>query len=110
MGKLEMNTLSKAKAELHHDDEVNVRVVSTLVGVGIVLAEECSQTRPIHHQTCTGDIVLLKGGKSGASKPCLYRAPHAEEDEVEQFVITVDRIAAEQRERLVGMKDEDKLP
>merc|ERR1719265_1993960 len=47
---------------------------------------------------------------SGASKPCAYRSPDTAEIEEQQLVITVDRVPAAQRERLVGLKDEEKLP
>merc|ERR550532_869631 len=47
---------------------------------------------------------------SDASKPCVYRSPDSTKNDVEQFVITVDRVPAERRARLVGLKDEEKLP
>lgn len=134
--KLEINIAGKANMQFHHDDFVNVRVVSTLVGDGIILAnadavnwvdyeEEVKQGQLEKGQglrawnrrivsavqcACEGDIVLMKGGKSGALKPCVYRSPYSRKNYSQQLVITLDRVPAEQRARLVGLKDEDKLP
>merc|ERR1712003_392953 len=47
---------------------------------------------------------------SGASKPCVYRSPYSTKCDTDQLVITLDRIHAKQRSRLVGLKDEEKLP
>jgi len=135
--KLEINIAGKANVGFHHDNVVNVRVVSTLAGDGIILAstdavnwreyqEEVKQGQPDQIEELRawnrrtvaavqfaheGDIVLMKGGKSGALKPCVYREPYPRQNNLtKQLIITVDRVPAEQRARLVGLKDEEKLP
>lgn len=40
----------------------------------------------------------------------MYRSPYPTQRNVEHFVITVDRIPAQQRARLVGLRDDEKLP
>ena len=38
-----------------------------------------------------GDFVIMKGGKSNALKPCVYRPPYAQyKQNAEHLVITVD--------------------
>mmetsp|Transcript_78437 Transcript_78437/g.197031 ORF Transcript_78437/g.197031 Transcript_78437/m.197031 type:complete len:654 (+) Transcript_78437:29-1990(+) len=129
--KLEINMADNANPEFHHDGHINVRLVSTFVGDGIVLASKDAmywgaygdgrpEDMPVvmwnqeiasaEHPTSTGDIVLMRGGMSGASRPCVYRSPYSARRDAEQLVITLDRIPATQRERLVGLKDEEKLP
>merc|ERR1711971_881785 len=65
----------------------------------------------MEYQTNIGDTILMKGGSSGASYPCVYRSPYSEYfDEVQQFVVTVDRIPTAQREKFVGLREDQKLP
>merc|ERR1719321_2101518 len=47
---------------------------------------------------------------SGASKPCVYRYPDTTAENLQRLVVTVDRVPAQQRERLVGLKEAEKLP
>jgi G3E family GTPase len=131
---LQINMTDQAVTEFHDDSFVNVRLVCTLVGDGTVLASSDAvnweaygdgpETRTEGmslqtwnravvskvHSTSAGDIVLMRGGKSGASKPCVHRAPYSAKSEREHLVITVDRIPGKQREKLVGLKEEEKLP
>lgn len=89
-----------------HDDNVDVRLVTTLVGDGTVIApndavdwglrqqgppaasEEAEISSEEHkawnlrvvandHPTEVGDVLLMKGGKSNALHPCLHRAPYS---------------------------------
>lgn len=129
--KLEMNMTGNLNSQFHHDAHVNVRLVSTLVGDGVILASKDAvdwgtygdglpEDMPLKtwnrkvvsavHLARTGDVVLMRGGMSGASKPCVYRLPYATRRNTNHLVITLDRIPAKQRERLVGLKDEEKLP
>eukprot|EP00413_Alexandrium_margalefii_P017983 CAMPEP_0204533386 /NCGR_PEP_ID=MMETSP0661-20131031/12255_1 /ASSEMBLY_ACC=CAM_ASM_000606 /TAXON_ID=109239 /ORGANISM="Alexandrium margalefi, Strain AMGDE01CS-322" /LENGTH=638 /DNA_ID=CAMNT_0051539721 /DNA_START=75 /DNA_END=1991 /DNA_ORIENTATION=- len=130
--KLEINMPEMADVQFRHDGHVNVRVASTLVGDGMVLAGKDAVNwdayRPgekpdglptqawnrravsAEHSTSRGDIVLMRGGGSGASRPCVYRAPYSARRATELFVVTLDRIPARQKERLVGLRDEEKLP
>lgn len=129
--KLEFNMTDKANTQFHNDGFVNVRVVSTFVGDGIVLASKDAVNwgayedgRPDgmplqiwnqkmvseEHLASMGDTILMRGSMSGASKPCVYRFPYSTKRDMEQMVITLDRIPAKQRERLVGLNDEEKLP
>jgi len=103
--KLEVNMMSKASRDFHHDAHVNVRLVSTLIGDGLVLFGD-----GLSCLTGVGDVILMRGGMSGASHPCEYRWPYSAGKSMEQLVITVDRVPAEKKERLVGLKDEEKLP
>jgi len=126
-----MNKPDSANAQFHDDDFVNVRLVCTLLGDGIVLASKDAVNwkfygygRPegmplemwnkgiasAEHSASRGDIVLMRGGMSGALWPCVYRSPYSAARDTEQLVITVDRIHAKHKERLVGLKDEEKLP
>mmetsp|Transcript_93206 Transcript_93206/g.263492 ORF Transcript_93206/g.263492 Transcript_93206/m.263492 type:complete len:653 (-) Transcript_93206:386-2344(-) len=127
---LESNLPERANTQFHHDGHVNVRAVSTLLGEGVVLASADAVNWGVYgdgrpegtqasawnrmasaeHSAGTGDVVLMRGGMSGASKPCVYRSPYSSECAMEQLVVTVDRIPAKQRERLVGLEDEEKLP
>eukprot|EP00928_Gymnodinium_smaydae_P064516 TRINITY_DN47819_c0_g1_i1.p1 TRINITY_DN47819_c0_g1~~TRINITY_DN47819_c0_g1_i1.p1 ORF type:complete len:740 (+),score=142.84 TRINITY_DN47819_c0_g1_i1:56-2221(+) len=89
-----------------HDDNVKLRLVSTLVGDGTVLAsndtvdwgvyegsapkatlgEEVSKEQikiwngrvaSADFPTKPGDVVLMKGGKNKRIRPCLHRAPYS---------------------------------
>lgn len=131
---LDVNRMDNANVRFHHDGFINVRLVSTLVGDGIALAETDGMPKETwisyhdgpkqdtpaetwnadaasaQHVTSSGDTILMRGGMSGASKPCLYRSPYSKKNNMEHLVVTVDRVPAEQREKLVGLKDEQKLP
>lgn len=127
---MEINTRSE-KMGFHHDDSYKMRLLCTFVGDGIVLAsndavdwsayeggpaEDMTPTEwnrsvvSTEQSTSAGDIVLMRGGKSEASKPCVYRLPSSAEWPRERLVITIERIPAEQKGTLVGLKDNEKLP
>merc|ERR1740129_1576137 len=52
----------------------------------------------------------MRGGMGGASKPCVYGSPYFNEHNKQHLTVTVDRIPAQQRARLVGLKEKEKLP
>lgn len=126
--RLEVNMPGNANTQFHDDGFVNVRVVSTFVGDGLVLADreavdwrayedgrfERDEWNPnvasVEHAVAKGDVVLMRGGASGASKPCVYRSPYSALRDAAQLHITVDRIPAKQRGTLVGLSDDEKLP
>ncbi|CAE7712358.1 yciC [Symbiodinium sp. CCMP2592] len=125
--KLEINVSDDIEF-CHHG--MSLRLISTLVGDGLVLAQndavdwvvyEGSQ-KNLHgkawnhhvssaeHATSIGDLVLAKGKTSRDVMPCVYRSPDSALNVTERFVLTLDRISAAKRGRLVGFKDADKLP
>jgi len=118
-------------ADFHHDSFYNMALVSTLVGDGLVLANNnavdwsaydqgppefmpSQEWNPkivsTEHPASTGDVVLMRGGKSKAPRPCVYRLPYFKAGSQERLVITIDRILAEKKGELVGLKDKEKLP
>jgi len=129
--RLDVNMPENANTQFHDDGFVNVRLVSTFVGDGLILADKAAvdwrtyeDGRPEHvrweawnpkvasveHMAAKGDIVLMRGGSSGASRPCVHRSPYSARRDVAQLHITVDRIPGKQRGKLVGLREEEKLP
>ncbi|CAK0905336.1 unnamed protein product [Prorocentrum cordatum] len=56
--------------------------------------------------TRAGDAVLMKGGASSATRPLLHRAPYSADvgsAASRRFLITVERLSAEDRDEFVGM-------
>eukprot|EP00439_Symbiodinium_sp_Y106_P059746 s1725_g8.t1 len=125
--KLEIN-LSDDIEFCHHG--MSLRLISTLVGDGLVLAHNDAVDWVVYegphknmhenswnhhvssaeHATSIGDLVLAKGKTSRDAIPCVYRSPDSAQSATERFVLTLDRIPAAKKGRLVGFKDADKLP
>ena len=128
--KLEINL--RDDIEFCHNG-MSLRLISTLVGDGLVLANNETvdwmvyegphngmhgkawnhQVSPTEHATSMGDVVLAKGKTSRDAVPCVYRSPDSagSVDELpERFVLTLDRISAAKKGRLAGFKNSEKLP
>ena len=125
--KLEIN-LSDDIEFCHHG--TSLRLISTLVGDGLVVAHNDAvdwlvyegprksmhgkawnhQVCSAEHATSVGDLVLAKGKTSRDTMPCVYRSPDSAQRVTERFVLTLDRISAAKKGRLVGFKNADKLP
>ncbi|CAK0835136.1 unnamed protein product [Prorocentrum cordatum] len=107
--RLDVNMPENANTQFHDDGFVNVRLVSTFVGDGLILADKAAvdwrtyeDGRPEHvrweawnpkvasveHMAAKGDIVLMRGGSSGASRPCVHRSPYSARRDVAQLHIT----------------------
>lgn len=135
--KLEINASSACVK--FHDDFVSLRLVTALVGDGTVLAPDDAVDWKVYKQglpeevqgegeigidqfkawnlgvvtqdfpTSAGDAVLMKGGQSTASRPCLHRAPYSADCGSgcsQRLLITVERISADDKAAFVAMFDE----
>jgi len=139
--KLDINAAS-ACIKLH-DDFLDTRLVTTLVGEGTVLAPNDAVNWGLYEQgppeaapdadgdissesfkawnlkvatsdrpTNEGDVVLMKGGKSNASHPCLHRAPYsADSDDANKarLLVTIERISADEKAQFIEMWESDKM-
>jgi len=119
--------------ELHDDHVVALRLVSALVGDGIVVASNEVVNWDVYYEgppmvdpdkpdniqeklkewnlrvaardlsIDIGDVLLMKGGKSSATYPCLHRTPYSSADfDSATLLITVELVDADQMAELIN--------